>query len=363
MLWGIMQMRIEISPFDTLFFRDGKPFTMGEESGAAGIFPPPPSVFYGALRTAYFASHPEDLHKANTLADPTKNLEINGIFYKYGNSFYFPMPLDCVKEKRGNQSKVFLMSRSAKPVSSVSTEQVLRPLGNTEVENIDSGLFNDLTLQKYLQSESNEFNYLDPCPKLIMSEPKTGIGRDNATHSVKEGMLYSIEMKRMVNLSFVVDFEGLELPEKGFIKLGGEKKAACYHILSQPGPLLKFHDNFSEPLKMFKIYFATPAVFEKGWIPSWIDDSTLIGKIPNTNIEVRLIAAAVGKPISIGGFDIKLRMPKPMRKVVPSGSVYYFEIQGNSFSKSDLGKIHGKSISEYETAKQGFGICYVGGVK
>jgi len=63
-LWQEKQeakMRIEIKSFDTLFFRDGKPFTMSEDNWADGIFPPPPSVIYGALRAAYFAQYPSEL--------------------------------------------------------------------------------------------------------------------------------------------------------------------------------------------------------------------------------------------------------------------------------------------------------------
>jgi len=46
---------LRINPFDTFFFRDGKPFTMGDDSWADGIFPPSPSVIYGALRTAWIS--------------------------------------------------------------------------------------------------------------------------------------------------------------------------------------------------------------------------------------------------------------------------------------------------------------------
>ncbi len=46
-----------LTPTDTFFFRDGKPFSRGESSTAAGIFPPFPSTVYGALRTAYISEH------------------------------------------------------------------------------------------------------------------------------------------------------------------------------------------------------------------------------------------------------------------------------------------------------------------
>ena len=49
-------MTIQLDALDTLFFKDGKPFSLGEETWADGIFPPPPSVVYGATRTALISS-------------------------------------------------------------------------------------------------------------------------------------------------------------------------------------------------------------------------------------------------------------------------------------------------------------------
>ncbi|MEN3047138.1 MAG: type III-B CRISPR module-associated Cmr3 family protein, partial [Candidatus Hydrothermales bacterium] len=42
---------IKLIPNDTLFFRTGRPFTMGSENWSDVIFPPYPSTIYGALRT------------------------------------------------------------------------------------------------------------------------------------------------------------------------------------------------------------------------------------------------------------------------------------------------------------------------
>ena len=42
---------------DTFFFRDGRPFTKGDQSEGYSIFPPLPSTILGALRTAYIAEY------------------------------------------------------------------------------------------------------------------------------------------------------------------------------------------------------------------------------------------------------------------------------------------------------------------
>ncbi len=69
-------MIIKINPVDTLLFRDGKPFSMGENTWPDTVFPPYPSVIYGALRSTYFANHINELGKANREDDPTKKLRI-----------------------------------------------------------------------------------------------------------------------------------------------------------------------------------------------------------------------------------------------------------------------------------------------
>ena len=52
--------------------------------------------------------------------------------------------------------------------------------------------------------------------------------------------------------------------------------------------------------------------------------------------------------------------PKPMKRAVPAGSVYYFELlEGDLEKVKDL--MHCRSISEYN-AEQGFGISFVGRV-
>jgi CRISPR-associated protein Cmr3 len=93
---------VALNAFDTLFFRDGKPFSMGEETWANGLFPPPLSVVYGALRTAYFSEHIGELKSANGDDDPTLSLNIMfSAVYKDG-SYHYPCPFDVVQKKETN---------------------------------------------------------------------------------------------------------------------------------------------------------------------------------------------------------------------------------------------------------------------
>jgi CRISPR-associated protein Cmr3 len=116
---------------------------------------------------------------------------------------------------------------------------------------------------------------------------------------------------------------------------------------------------------------STPAYFENGWLPSWINKDSLTGTFPNTQIKIKLISVTMGKYKSIGGFDYKIRKPKPSKRFVPAGSVYYFQVLNeNNINWDSILSSHGKSITDnhkenddsirYNYRNQGFGISYIG---
>mgnify|MGYP006283835607 CR=1 FL=1 len=346
-------MIIEIDAMDTLFFKDGKPFSMGEETWADGIFPPYPSTIYGALRSKYFSEHIEDLSKANEAEDPTKDLKIRHIILKdYSGNIYFHLPKDFLKRKNENWEEVY-RSKLIED-NSLSNNKLTHRLIPFNQENIfnslEDGLFDLWGLSEYLEDSNNRLNY-NSLVNFIDIEPKVGISRSKHTHTSEEGKLYRVGMKRLKNIKIIVEFEDLDLPETGFLKLGGEGKTVAYHICEKDEVSLPQID------KYFKLYLATPTIFKNGWLPDWIDSEKLEGTIPETNLKVQLLTAATGKPLKIGGFDMKARKPKKMFKAVPAGSVYFFKIL--SGNKEDLKKIHGKSISQ-KRKNEGFGISYIG---
>jgi CRISPR-associated protein Cmr3 len=75
-----------------------------------------------------------------------------------------------------------------------------------------------------------------------------------------------------------------------------------------------------------RMILATPAIFEHGWVPGWIDKKNLEGKIPDTSVEVRLVSAIAQRWLPISGWSYARPYgPKPLRRMVPTGSVYFFE--------------------------------------
>ena len=60
-------MRLFIEPSDVLLFRDGKPFSAGDDHAARSIFPPSPRTFQGAVRAAILSRHGFDMAKASSI--------------------------------------------------------------------------------------------------------------------------------------------------------------------------------------------------------------------------------------------------------------------------------------------------------
>lgn len=358
-------MIIKIDPLDTLFFRDGKPFTMGEDTWSNGMFPPSPSVLYGAIRSAYFSNHIDELEKATKRDDPTKNLKIVGVSVylsdkdnKYNK--YLPLPNNCVQKKDGKENVVSVppMNELKDVKSSCPAKHALKSVEN--VGNVDGGLIEIDSLKKYLECSKDSFPSILKMADRVLPEPKIGIGISKETGTSEESKLYRVDMRRLENkneenLSLVIDFEGLDLPGRGMMKLGGEGKAVSYQ---KSEPINFSVDKSKLDGDRFKLYLSTPAIFKNGWLPERIDENTLEGEYKG--LKLKLLTASIGKPADIGGFDMKARKPKPMYKAVPAGSVYYFEIiKGDLENAFEV--FHQKAISDIYP-EQGFGIAYVGGI-
>jgi CRISPR-associated protein Cmr3 len=362
-------MQTNITPFDTLFVRDGKPFSMGEEVWASGIFPPPPSVIYGALRTAYFSQNLDRLEEAGGPGDPTTSLRIKRIFLhdQKENEFFIPCPYDIVESKAAKYStykekpKSLLSLHSFKKISSYGAEFILAAqTDHTPVSSLGGNHWISLTeLNAYLRN--GEIPTPFSTDRFFSTEPKIGIQKSKATGSSADGMLYRVGLTRPENgISIFVEWEDtsnqLVIPQTGLLKLGGEGKATHY----QPS-------NIEEKVLLptlegdiFKLVLATPAVFNNGWLPEGIDPQTRKGIWQGHQVEI--LAAVFDRAQSLGGFSMKTKHqkggPKPMRKALPAGTVFYVKTtdQAQEVAKS----FHNGCISEGNLSHEGFGLAYVG---
>jgi len=372
-------MRLFIEPNDILMFRDGKPFAGGDDHFARGMFPPSPGTFYGAFRS-HILSHrwseyekfkgepeqiPEDVRKEIGTPEELGSIVIRQFTLakrkENGIEQFFPMPMDIVKEKGGKGDRAYILNPIKCFEKRIITDLPMK-LDNLWVysENPTEGIWAFLSsyeMGKYLLGEIPS-KWKRP-EELFNIEDRTGIRKDRLKRSVVVGGLYSVEYFRLSDgIGFAVEIENTSLlPSSGILRLGGDNRSARYSSSSWDElPIDQIKKKIADD-KRFKLVLKTPAFFNKGWIPKWINEDTMQGEIDS--LTLRLVSACIGKPIGIGGYDFVKNIPKIMMKAVPAGSVYYFEFINGSVG-SLFERLWLKSVSDIRS-QEGFGITLIGG--
>lgn len=370
-------MGLFFEPLDVLFFRDSKPFGAGEASFASTTFPLP-SVFFGAIRTKLLSEHCGDfnLYRDNCQRCSKKDnceirvvigtpedsgeLRVKGPFIaKESGAFeYFPMPKDVIEFKDKNGGLDLLRPIRSSPVTTDLKLPIALPwIRNTRAfENAEGFIAKD-ELMKYLKGE---IPLKTDVEELYEKEYRVGIKMSKKTGSSETGFLYSIEFLRLKEeVGFTFYFEGLDKInfKPGIITLGGEMRVAKVSSIEDVEWDFEEVKKEIESSKLFKLYLATPAIFDRGWLPSFINRN-LEGE--KSGLKFKLISACVDRAVPISGFDIAERKPKPILRAVPAGSVYYFELLEGDIEKL-FNTFDFQSISD-KNLEAGFGITFVGGV-
>lgn len=352
---------ISVQSTDTLFFRDGRPFSMGEESFARGVFPPHPSVLHGAIRSVFIADQVNSGQDIKQGIEQSEKFSIGFIALKQqtlGRSdeeLWLPMPNDLIVYKTDKDEAASLRLRPIPQYSNLKLFDEV-PTSLKEDKTIDGRHLIALSsFENYLNGTSNVA--VKHISEFVSKETKIGIGRNYNSRTVDDGKLFRVLMNRpavsrgkaIEKLSFVIKVNNLDLKSNGWSALGAERKVASFKQEEDVQVFMPELDSAT-----FKIYLSTPAVFEKGWIPENL--------LKQHNLQ--LISAAIGRSINVGGWDLESKQPKPMVGMVEAGSVYFVRAKDIDAAKKAATEIHGKSITDnlndFEYKKQGFGIAYIG---
>jgi len=242
-------MFINVKPFDTLFFRNGRPFYAGEDTWVESIFPPYPSTFYGALRSFLIFSgggldeFKKGDHKYKDIIGYRNNgrveygsLKLNGVYVSQSDVLYVQAPHDLLKVKEKEREELYLLSKKRRPdvfISNYPFEECLIYTNNQKTEETNS-LIDLNALKEYLALSKTQLDFVDP-RNVFNFEDKIGIKRDKTKLSSQEGYLYRLPLISLrKDTSIVLDVDGARLgdfPSSGVFKLGGEGKAAKFEVL------------------------------------------------------------------------------------------------------------------------------------
>lgn len=340
-------MRLFIEPTDVWLFRDGRPFNSGSDHRARSLFPPPPSVMQGALRAAHVVfrgvsmNHyinpqmstqmvDDEIGKAGD--DPPSTFHMRGPFIAERQASgdtvrYLPMPADVLNIAGMLRSAIAVTSKEKNVVTNWPQENdnlrlLWKPIEDTKPEDVEVHWVREDALNDYLMAASPEQQVI-PAPAaresgdLFVRESRYGNELDYSVRRPSEGMLYEAEFirpQRNIGLEVAVAIQNEGAwPDTGLLKLGGESHTARFYKL----PVR--NDKLPELPEQFKIYFATPTYFEKGWLPKKKEWSDFF------DAKVELVAVALKGYESRGGYDLAKGHDKASRRYVPAGSVYYFK--------------------------------------
>lgn len=319
-------MRLFLEPIDVWLFRDGRPFDSGSDHRAESLFPPFPSVIQGAIRSHHLVVKGVDLRDPQAIAAAVgtatcyRDLRIRGPFLTRRDNDgaitrYLPAPADATTVCRGPNRWIKPASPpkdgKARLRASAPTPCLLG-LDDKPVKGEAGGWLREDDLCRYLAGETVP---VIEDEKLFQRESRLGIGMERGRRVAREGALYEVEFIRpQCGVGLYLEVEGYDgWPKDGALRLGGESHGAHFwQMKGVPG-----WPQAPDPLpERFKVYLATPTFFRDGWRPAeW--ERFFDGP-------VELVAAAVGRYQSIGGFDMATGGHKAAQRYVPAGSVYYF---------------------------------------
>ena len=386
---------LDFIPADTLFFRDARPLQAGSGYGRGAAWPLP-GVLHSALRTALLrmAGSLPDGKSADGFVRPRQRdngraaikigaaefqwLNLQGPFPVDGNGCaFFPMPRDLAPGPNGTAARL-------RPDSNASAENNLPAMLPYRLASYERpsktglGDWVDTDFLSHYLADDIEL----PSPKKITlwdAEPRIGVAIDPDSQAAAEGRLYAAEhlrLRRDIRLRFAVaappdhkpqmpgecnltapDLDGTTL------QLGGEQRFG--QIARSDSPLVL--PSASVRGRRVKWLLLTPAVFAHGWRPGWIGDhgEVKLRVVPPRDekrrqrrrdrrqegwrydeaqddavpIRARLVAACIGKPQVIGGWELLGETSdaadgpgraKGTFLAVPAGSVFYFEATGDN---------------------------------
>jgi CRISPR type III-B/RAMP module-associated protein Cmr3 len=395
-----MRYELSIEPRDILFFRDARPMS-GSAEGAGGNWPLP-SVFYSAMRSALLAKWPNGLEKFESLDHRLKDgeqgvnatfgdLKTIGPFPAKDSELYVPTPLDIAPGG--------IMS----PTNAIGTSNLPCPLkyavaGSAAPSKKKLGDWISIAqLEKYLAGTTPETSANE---EFFHPENRPGVGIDPETGSNLEGKFYQAQYLRLRPEAVMTAFaeckgikrgqnEGADILNELFgersqlpVIFGGQRGLAYLEARRDKRMIAKP----TNARKRVKWILLSPALFKDGWKPGWLDTEgqvQLKQDMPKradfktrrqwreaikatSTIKARLVAARVGKPITMSGWKLDKTRDnagggaKPTRLLVPAGSVYYFECESETDAQALVKSLHGQVKSDFLGEKGfGFGICGV----
>ena len=367
-----------IIPRDPLIFRDGKPFTATPGERAKSLIFPFPSTVAGAVRTL------AGTDSATGRFDTSRTTEVKQIIVRGPvlvelnengqiKDRFFPAPADALLVQKEGLIKRYYLSPLQMPTGALSDLDGLKLVGPT-VNIKDKPVSNP---PRYWNQKQFETWLENPTDGLVTRDELgiQGPARESRTHvnitpetlTAAPGALFQTSGMEFVQLETEKD----ELPKlkearllalvletaaslkNGLGFLGGERRVARWQKADTglPDCPPAIRKKIIEQ-GHFRLVLATPAFFEAGHLPTWLKKT----------YDVTIQAVALPRYQTISGWDYEIPRPKPTRRLVPAGSVYFLKFEGEkSAIQNFVDDLWLSPVSDDEQSRRdGFGLALLG---
>ncbi|GCE14564.1 type III-B CRISPR module-associated protein Cmr3 [Tengunoibacter tsumagoiensis] len=378
-----------IEPYEPLIFRDGRPFNTQPGTRAHSLSFPFPSTLAGASRSR---AGWEGEHFTSNLT-LLKQLRIRGPLLvelskekRDISQWLLPAPHDALFFKEKIAGERYYRKR-ALPIN-VQTEDAsdlqelqLQPAGANTPEGykaVDSAIrywpWADLKQWLWkpedIEVEQNKRDTVAP-----QREQRVHISYDGEAHMARESILFetsgleftfspqSLVIQRLALALFVDDTSSFRLSTDGPDTLGAERRLVYWQSSNDKLHLSKCPQEITEQIRQDKacrVQLLTPAYFERGSIPTYLTE-------PGEGVTPQLISIVSQTPQIVSGWDMVLRQPKPGRRLIPAGAVFFLKLHGSSKNiRNWVERTWFRSINDRKTEEEqqfvndGFGLAMLG---
>ncbi|MFQ3669472.1 MAG: type III-B CRISPR module-associated Cmr3 family protein, partial [Fimbriimonadaceae bacterium] len=273
---------------------------------------------------------------------PARALEVRGPLLRRDGRILYPAPADAVPYRETDSGPLRLMR--LRPFSPPAGAGCDNPSGMLPLA-VDADLkpeegyrwWDADAMSAWLADEEPRLT-AEPGPPL---DERVHVAVKADTGTAEDGRLFSTRMvaferwndtgqlARFDYLVRVAGPDGVDVP-RGPGAFGGERRLAVIEDADGwPACRTEVARRLAGAPRV-RAVLATPALFNRGWMPGWLDRTTREGTPPGLDgLTLRLVAAAVPRRQAVSGWDFAAagrQRPKPVRWLAPAGAVYFFEV-------------------------------------
>ncbi|PXF31852.1 hypothetical protein WH50_07680 [Pokkaliibacter plantistimulans] len=352
------------SAADSWFFKESRPIEAVGANLAESLFPPSASSVIGAIRSSIGEAHQVDWAEYAAGEHPLRGiigtpddlgpLQFSGPYLSREGQRLYPMPQSLLWAGSDQTRLIPADGATRCDLGLVRLPQKAKTLAGARPR--ENTWITEAGLQAFLAGQPVAATDAVSADALFEAEPRLGIGRDNQRATVETGLLYQTRHVRpRQGCEIVMDIRGLQnehLPPTGICRFGAEGRMASWsRTQAKALPAVAA----LKAAKGLTLMLLTPASFEQGWIPDgFTEDDTGKSRVWRgelAGIRLTLLCAALGKPRREGGWDLVNRKPRDLQSLIPAGSVYFCEVEGDIAGAQRA--LHGIQIGQQQAWGRG----------